>query len=64
MGILIVIRKFGGVVYPSDEIKQLDFDLLIISIAEHGDVIKKALLEEYGVPENKIRIFQSIDKRV
>ena len=55
---------FGGVVYPPAEIKQLDFDLLIISIAEHGDVIKKALLEEYGVPENKIRIFQLIDKGV
>ena len=55
---------YGGVVYPPAEIKQLDFDLLIISIAEHGDVIKKALLEEYGVPENKIRIFQLIDKGV
>lgn len=55
---------FGGVVYPPDKISQLDFDLLIISIAEYGEAIKKDLLEQYGVPEEKIIIFQPIDKGV
>lgn len=49
---------YAGVrVIPPDELKILEFDLIIIAYAEYAQEIKSQL-EEFGIPKSKIIIFQ------
>jgi len=57
-------RLYNRVVYPPADIPDLDFDLVIISISTYAEAIKKELVNTYGVKEEKITVFQPIDKGV
>ena len=47
-----------GEVLPPEKIPEIDYDLIIIGIAQYEDEIKKDLTGKYGVAENKIVTYQ------
>lgn len=55
---------YGGVVYPPSEIPKLDFDLVVISISTYAEEIKNDLINNYGVKDEQITVFQPIDKGI
>lgn len=52
----------GRNVYPPSETGNLEFDFCIISIAKHEEMIKKKLIENHKVPDEKIVVWQPIEK--
>lgn len=61
-------RIFGGgnvgTVYAPDQLVRLEFDYIIISMVEYSSSIKKKLVENYNVDENKIIVFSLFDKKI
>lgn len=55
------LYREGWKVYPPGEIRRLDFDLCVISISSYGEAIKQELINNYGIDEKKIVIFQPED---
>ena len=55
---------YGRRVYKPAEISGLDFDVLIISIAEYAKEIKEDLVGKYGIPEEKIVVFQPMERGI